>query len=118
LARLGAPAALGGVLIALIVFTPESLTSVRAALAGETQRVVNLCHDALVSTHARTSPTVLKIGLLPGSPAVHAEAHATPPPLAVTLAVAAFSAAAPRVSAIHGAVHLLLFGVYALALFS
>ena len=31
LARLGAPVALGGVLIAMIVFTPETLTAVRAA---------------------------------------------------------------------------------------
>ena len=118
LARLGAPAALGGVLIALIVFTPESLTSLRAALAGETQRVVNLCHGALVSTLALTIPTVLMIGLVTGNPVVLAESPANLLLLAVTLAVAAISAAAPRVTAIHGAVHLLLFGVYALALFS
>ncbi|ATG51197.1 calcium:proton antiporter [Brachybacterium vulturis] len=116
-ARLGAPAALGGVLIALIVFTPESITAVRAALAGEVQRVVNLCHGALVSTLALTIPTVLVIGLLTGAPVVLA---ASPPNLlllAATLAVAAISAAAPRMTALHGAVHLLLFGVYALMLF-
>src|SRR5699024_10954617 len=44
LGRLGAPVALSGVLIALIVFLPESITSVRAALGGEIQRVSNLCH--------------------------------------------------------------------------
>src|SRR5699024_4884509 len=42
--RLGAPVALSGVIIAMIVFLPETLTSVRAAWNGEIQRVSNLCH--------------------------------------------------------------------------
>ena len=118
LARLGAPVALGGVLIAMIVFTPETLTAVRAALAGEMQRVANLCHGALVSTLALTIPTVLVIGLLTGTPVVLAESPANLVLLGVTLAVAAISASAPRITAVHGAVHLMLFGVYALMLFS
>ena len=118
LERIGAPAALGGVLIALIVFTPESITAVRAALAGEIQRVVNLCHGALVSTLALTIPTVLVIGLLTGSPVVLAESPTNLLLLGATLAVSAISASAPRVTVIHGAVRLLLFGVYALMIFS
>jgi len=116
--RLGAPIALSGVLIAAIVFTPETLTAIRAALAGEMQRVVNLCHGALVSTLALTIPTVLVIGLLTASPVVLAESPVNLVLLGATLAVSAVSAAAPRVTAVHGAVHLLLFGVYALALLS
>lgn len=118
LARLGAPVALGGVLIAMIVFTPESITAVRAALNGEMQRVVNLCHGALVSTLALTIPTVLVIGLATGTEVVLAESPTNLLLLGVTLAVAAISASAPRTTAVHGAVHLLLFGVYALMLFS
>lgn len=118
LARLGAPVALGGVLIAMIVFTPESITAVRAALSGETQRLANLCHGALVSTLALTIPTVLVIGLATGTPVVLAESPTHLLLLGTTLAVAAVSAAAPRVTALHGAVHLLLFAVYALLLLS
>jgi len=116
--RLGAPIALSGVLIAAIVFTPETLTALRAALTGEMQRVVNLCHGALVSTLALTVPTVLVIGLLTGSRVVLAESPVHLLLLGVTFAVSAVSAAAPRVTAVHGAVHLLLFAVYALVLFS
>lgn len=116
LARLGAPAALGGMLIALIVFTPESLTAVRAALAGEGQRVVNLCHGALVSTFALTVPAVLLLGLATGSEVVLAESGANLLLLGATLALAALSTAAPRVTALHGAVHLLLFVAYLLVL--
>ena len=116
--RLGAPIALSGVLIAAIVFTPETLTALRAAAGGEMQRVVNLCHGALVSTLAMTIPTVLIIGLATGSPVVLAESPVNLLLLGVTFAVSAVSAAAPRVTAVHGTVHLLLFAVYALALFS
>lgn len=116
--RLGAPNALSGVLIAAIVFTPETLTTLRAAAGGEMQRVVNLCHGALVSTLALTIPTVLIIGLATGSPVVLAESPVNLLLLGVTFAVSAVSAAAPRVTAVHGTVHLLLFAVYALALLS
>ena len=68
LERVGAPVALSGILIAMIVFLPESITSVRAALQGEIQRVINLCHGALVSTVGLTIPAVLIIGLSPGRP--------------------------------------------------
>ncbi|MDN5685866.1 MAG: calcium:proton antiporter [Brachybacterium sp.] len=118
LARLGAPAALGGVLIAMIVFTPETITAVRAASGGEIQRVVNLCHGALVSSYALTIPTVLVISLLTGQQVVFAESGANLLLLGATFAVSAISVAAERVTAVHGAVHLLLFVLYALALFA
>lgn len=118
LPRIGAPAALSGVLIAAIVFTPETLTAVRAARGHEMQRVVNLCHGALVSTLALTIPTVLVIGLLTGTPVVLAESSANLLLLGAVFAVAAISAAAPRMTAVHGAVHLMLFALYVLALLS
>ena len=118
LGRLGAPVALAGVLIAMIVFTPETLTAVRAALGGEMQRVVNLCHGALVSTVGLTIPTVLVISLLTGQRVVLAESPANLLMLAVTLTVSAIAASSPRMGTIHGAVHLMLFAVYGLVLFS
>lgn len=118
LGRLGAPVALAGVLIALIVFTSETLTAVRAARGGEMQRVVNLCHGALVSTVGLTIPTVLVISLLTGQQVVFAESPANLLLLAATLAVSALVGSSPRVGAIHGAVHLMLFAIYGLVLFS
>ncbi|MBE9405042.1 calcium:proton antiporter [Brachybacterium sp. Marseille-Q2903] len=118
LGRLGAPVALAGVLIAMIVFTPESITAVRAALGGQTQRVVNLCHGALVSTVGLTIPTVLVIGLLTGQQVVLAESAANLLLLGITLALTAVAATSPRVTAMHGAAHLMVFGLYALVLFS
>ena len=118
LGRLGAPAALAGVLIAAIVFLPESLTAVRAALGGEAQRVVNLCHGALVSTVGLTIPAVLVIGMLTGQTVVLAESPANLLMLGVTLLLSVTTFAAKRVTAMHGAAHLAVFAVYVIVLFS
>ncbi|VXC06864.1 calcium:proton antiporter [Citricoccus sp. K5] len=118
LGRLGAPVALSGVLIAMIVFLPEAITSVRAALGGEIQRVSNLCHGALVSTVGLTIPAVLVIGLLTGQEVVLAESPANLLLLGVTLLLSVTTLAARKVTALHGAAHLVVFAVYGIALFS
>ena len=118
LARAGAPLALAGALIAMIVFLPESITSVRAALQGEIQRVSNLCHGALVSTVGLTIPTVLVIGLLTDQPVLLAESPTNLLLLGVTLTLSIATFTAKKVTAVHGATHLVLFAIYALTLFS
>ncbi|MGS0562012.1 calcium:proton antiporter [Microbacterium aurugineum] len=118
LGRLGAPVALAGVLIAGIVFLPESITAVRAALGGEAQRVNNLCHGALVSTVGLTIPAVLIIGMSTGQTVVLAESPANLLMLAVTLLLSVTTFAARRVTAMHGAAHLVTFAVYLVVLFS
>lgn len=118
LGRVGAPTALAGLLIAMIVFLPESITSVRAALAGQMQRVSNLCHGALVSTVGLTIPAVLIIGMLTGQKVIFAESPANLLLLGVTLLLSVTTFAAKKVTAMHGAAHLVVFAVYGLALFS
>lgn len=116
LARVDAPAALAGVLIAMVVFLPESITSVRAGRAGEMQRVSNLCHGALVSTVGLTIPTVLVIGLVSGQEVVLAASPAHLVMLAVTLLLSVSTFAARRLTVVHGAVHLAAFAAYAVVL--
>lgn len=112
LGRAGAPVALTGVLIAGVVFLPEGLTSVRAALGGEMQRVSNLCHGALVSTLALTIPSVLAVGLITGETVVLAESSVNLTLLAVTVLVSWSTFTARRITTAHGIVHLGLFVVY------
>lgn len=118
LGRLGAPVALAGVLIAGIVFLPESITAVRAALGGEAQRVNNLGLGALVSTVGLTIPAVLIIGMFTGQTVVLAESPANLLMLGVTLLLSVTTFAAKRVTAMHGAAHLVTFAVYLVVLFS
>lgn len=118
LGRLGAPVALAGIVIAMIVFLPETITSVRAALQGEIQRVSNLCHGALVSTVGLTIPVVLVVGLLTDQPIVLAESPANLLLLGITLLLSLTTLAARKVTAMHGAAHLVVFAVYGIAVFS
>ena len=118
LGRLGAPVALSGVVIAMIVFLPETLTSLRAAWNGELQRVSNLCHGAQVSTVGLTIPTVLVIGMLTDQQIVLAESPINLALLAITLLVSIIGFAGKRVTAVQGAAHLIIFVVFGLALFA
>ena len=115
--RLGAPIALSGVLIAMIVFLPETITAVRAAAAGEIQRVSNLCHGALVSTVGLTIPAVLVIGIATGQTVVLGETPTNLLLLATSLLITATTFLSPRVTAMHGSAHLFVFALYALTLF-
>lgn len=118
LGRLGAPVALSGVIIAMIVFLPETLTSLRAAWNGEIQRVSNLCHGAQVSTVGLTIPTVLVIGMLTDQQIVLAESPINLALLAITLLVSTIAFAGRRVTAIHGVALLVVFTVFGLAIFA
>ena len=116
--RLGAPVSLSGVIIAMIVFLPETLTSVRAAWNGEIQRVSNLCHGAHVSTVGLTIPTVLVIGMITDQPIVLAESPINLLLLAVIVLVSITAFVGKRVTAVHGVTHLIVFLVFGLAIFA
>ena len=116
LALLHGPPMLSGLVIAGIVFLPEAITAVRAAWAGQAQRVSNLCHGALVSTVGLTVPAVLIVGLVTGENPVFAVDPAGALLLAVSLAVSLTTFAGRRATAAHGAVHLAVFALYVLVL--
>lgn len=116
--RLGAPVALSGILIAMIVFLPETITTIRAAAGGEPQRVSNLCHGALVSTAGLTIPAVLTIGLLTGQHVLLAETPVNLLLLGVTLLLTLTTYTARRLTPLHGAAHLLVFVLYGLSVFA
>lgn len=116
--RTGAPVALGGVIIALIVFTPEAITAVRAALANENQRALNLGLGAFVSTVGLTIPAILVIGLITGQQVILGESPGNMVLICITLVMTVITYFAPRTTAVHGAVHIMLFGVYGVLLFA
>lgn len=117
LSQLGAPVALTGILIAAIVFLPETITTLRATWMGEIQRVSNLTQGALVSSVGLTVPTVLTIGLVTGQTVVFAESPTNLMLLAATALLSVAVASGRRVGAVHGAAHLMLFAMYVLSVF-
>lgn len=118
LGRTNLPIELAGILIAAIVFLPETITALRAGLAAEMQRVINLCHGALVSTVSFTIPAVLLIGLATGQTVVLAESAVNIVLLAVTMMVTITNFLAPKLTVMHALPHLMIFVVYVLMLFS
>ncbi|GAA4131436.1 calcium:proton antiporter [Aminobacter aganoensis] len=113
----GAPVALGGVLIAIIVFTPESITAIKAALRNEMQRAVNLCLGAFVSTVGLTVPAVLVVGLVTGKTVVLGITPTETVLLLLTIGLTAFTFLGQRTSAVQGLMHLMLFAVFSVLLF-
>ncbi len=116
-ATAGAPVAVSGVLIAIIVFTPESLTAIKAALHNEMQRAINLCLGAFVSTVGLTVPAVLVIGLITGKQVVMGISPLETVLLALTLVLGMLTFNGQRTSVMQGAMHLALFITYGFLLF-
>ncbi len=118
IARLGAPPALGGVLIAMVVFTPECIAALRAINANQLQRAINLCLGAAASTLGLTVPAILGIGLLTGQPVVLGLSGANMVILATTLLLSSLTFTGTRTTMLEGAVHLSVFFVFVVLIFS
>ena len=118
IAVLGAPAALGGVLIALIVFAPEAITALRAALDNQLQRSINLCLGASASTIGLTVPAILGIGIVTGKPMILGLDPTGMVLLVLTLLLSTLTFSGPRTTVLEGSVHLVVFLVYIVLIFS
>jgi Ca2+:H+ antiporter len=118
IAAIGAPTALGGIVIAMIVFTPEGISAMKAVAANQLTRAINLCLGAATSTLGLTVPAVLLIGLLTGQSVVLGVSAANMVLLAVTLILNTLTFSGTRTTMLEGAVHLSLFFVYLLLVFS
>jgi Ca2+:H+ antiporter len=113
----GAPAALGGLLVAVLILSPESLAAVRAALANRLQRSINLALGTALSSISLTVPAVLIIGFVTGKTIVLGLDPTDTVLLLLTLVVSMLTFALERTNVLLGAVHLLLFFAYLMLIF-
>lgn len=118
IAKLGAPAALGGILIAMVVFTPECIAALKAITANQLQRAVNLCLGAAASTLGMTVPAVLLIGVFTGQPVVLGLSATNMVIAAMTLLLSTLTFTGTRTTMLEGAVHLAVFFVFLVLVFS
>jgi Ca2+:H+ antiporter len=114
---LGAPGALGGFLVAVLILSPECLAAVRAALANQLQRSINLALGTALSSISLTIPAVLIIGFLSDRTIVLGLDDADTVLLLLTLVVCMLTFALERTNVLLGAVHLLLFLAYLMLIF-
>ncbi|WP_183799112.1 calcium:proton antiporter [Mycoplana azooxidifex] len=111
---LRAPMALGGVVMAVLVATPESISAVRAAIADHLQRSVNIFLGSVLSTIGLTIPAMLAISHLSGHSIVLGLGRTETILLVLTLAVSMITFASGRTNVMQGFVHLMLFFTYLL----
>ncbi len=114
---LRAPAPLGGLLVAVLILAPESMAAVRAALANELQRSINVALGTALSTISLTIPAVLMIGFITGQAIVLGLDGVDTVLLLLTLVVSMLTFALARTNVLLGAVHLLLFLAYLMLIF-
>lgn len=108
------PDALGGVVIALIVATPEGVGALRAALANQLQLAVNIFLGSVLCTIGLTVPVMLVISRFTGHAVILGLSYANNVLLLVTLLVSVVTFSSGRTNILQGAVHVVLFGAFLL----
>lgn len=104
--------AVGGVIIAVLVATPEALGAVRAALANQLQRSMNIFLGSVLSTIGLTVPAIVIISAWTGAGIELGLQHTDLVMLLLTLAVSVVTFASGRTNILQGLVHLVLFAAY------
>ncbi len=116
--RFGMPHALGGAIVAALVLAPEALSALQAALGNRLQRAVNILHGSVLASIGLTIPAVLAIGLITNRQISLGLEGGNLPLLILTLGVSVVTFAGGKTSIFQGCIHLLLFGVFLLLIFS
>lgn len=114
----GAPVEFGGVVIALLVLTPEGLAALGAARANHLQRSVNLLLGSALATIGLTVPAVLAISLVIHHPVTLGLDNVPMVLLVLTLLISTMTFGGVRTNVLQGAVHVVLFLAYLLLIFS
>ena len=107
-----APAALGGVVIALLVLAPEGLAAIKSAVSDRLQRSINICLGSAIATIGLTVPAILVIGLVTGQKVVLGLGPVDSLILVTTILTAMVTFSSSKTNIIHGIVHLILFVAY------
>ena len=114
---LRAPAPLGGVVIAMLVATPEAIGAMRAALANRLQRSINIFLGSVLSTIGLTVPFMLAISHFTGQTVYLGLNPANDLLLMLTLVVSVVTFASGRTNILQGAVHVMLFAAFLMLIF-
>ena len=114
---LHAPQALGGVVIAIIVATPEAVGALRAALRNRLQLAVNIFLGSVLSTIGLTVPVMLIISHVTAHSILLGLSGANDVLLLLTLAVSIVTFSSGRTNILQGAVHLVLFLAFVMLIF-
>jgi Ca2+:H+ antiporter len=114
----GAPHALGGIIIATLVFTPEGLAALVAIRGDQLTRAINLCLGSVASTVGLTVPAVLAIAIYTRRTVILGLPPSSVVLLVATLILSVLTFTGWRTTMLEGAVHLSMFAVFFVLVFS
>ena len=117
LRTLGAPSALGGFIVAILILSPEAMSAVRAAIRNQLQRSVNILLGSVLATISLTTPAVLSIGLIMNKTIHLGLDNVNSILLLLLLSVSVLTFSNNRTNVLLGAVHCLLFFAYMMLMF-
>jgi Ca2+:H+ antiporter len=109
---IGAPLAVIGIVIAMLVLLPETLAALRAARADRLQASMNLAIGSAMATIGLTIPVVVVVALVLELPLVLGLESKEMSLLALTFIVSAITLGTGRTYMMHGAIHLVLFAAF------
>jgi Ca2+:H+ antiporter len=115
-AEVGAPKAVVGVIVAVIVLAPETLAALKAAHANRLQTSLNLALGSVMAAIGLTIPAVAALSIITGWRLVLGLDSDGTVLLALSLLVATLSLGTGKTTVLQGAVHLVIFGVYLLTI--
>jgi len=116
--KFGMPQALGGAIVAALVLAPEALAGIHAARQNQLQRSVNILHGSVLASIGLTIPAVIAIGIVSNRAVTLGIQGGNLPLLLLTLAVSVVTFTGNKTSILQGCIHLLLFAVFVLLMFS
>jgi Ca2+:H+ antiporter len=114
MAAIQAPPALTGIVIALLILTPEAVAAVRAARHDRLQKSLNLALGSSLATIGLTLPVVAAVSLWLGQPLVLGIDAKDSVLLGLTLVVSVLTFGTGQTNVLYGFVHLVLFGTWLL----
>ncbi len=113
-AKMGAPAATVGIVIAALVLLPEGYAALRAARANRLQTSLNLALGSALASIGLTIPAVAAVSIYMGQPialGLHPKEIVL---LALTLLVGVITLGTGRTTILQGAIHLIIFAAFLL----
>jgi Ca2+:H+ antiporter len=117
LSRLGAPPMVAGIVIALLVLAPESITAVRAAQRNMLQKSLNLALGSSLATIGLTIPAVAVTNVLLGKQIEIGLSSRDALLLALTLFLSVLTFTSGRTNILAGLIHLVVFATFLFLVF-
>ncbi|MFG1172747.1 sodium-potassium/proton antiporter ChaA [Erwiniaceae bacterium CAU 1747] len=112
LTAMHAPEQFTGFLVALLILSPEGLGAIKAVLANQVQRAMNLFFGSVLATISLTVPTVTIIASLTGQELIFGLESPQIVVMVSALLLCQISFSTGRTNVLNGAAHLALFIAY------